>query len=75
MSLEGPPAPQPASPQNLLETGLRSRPDDIAITSLARSLTWSQLNEASNTLAHNYRSLSLGLQRGLPNCITAAELG
>lgn len=62
MSLEGPPAPQPVSPQNLLEAGLRSRPDDVAITSIARSLTWRELEEASDMLAHNYRAL--GLQRG-----------
>lgn len=62
MSIEGPPAPQPASPQDLLATGLRWRPDDIAITSLARSLTWRELDEASSTLALNYRAL--GLRRG-----------
>lgn len=62
MSLQGPPAPQPISPPKLLETGLRSRPDDVAVTSLATSLTWRELEEASDTLARNYRAL--GLQRG-----------
>ncbi|RIK09314.1 MAG: hypothetical protein DCC49_06880 [Acidobacteria bacterium] len=76
MTLEGPPAPRPVAPQNLLEAGLRSRPDEVAITSLSRSLTWRELDEASNTLALNYRAL--GLERGdriaslLPNRVELA---
>jgi long-chain acyl-CoA synthetase len=60
MLLQGAPLAAPAPPLNeLLGHGLEHRPDDIALISLVRSMTWRQLEEESLALAAGYRRLGL----------------
>jgi long-chain acyl-CoA synthetase len=63
MQLEGAPLAFPAAPLNeLLRAGLDATPDDIALVSTARSMSWLDLERASAALAGGYRGL--GLQPG-----------
>jgi long-chain acyl-CoA synthetase len=63
MQLEGAPLASPAAPLNeLLRAGLEAAPDDIALVSIARSMSWVELERASAALAGGYRGL--GLQPG-----------
>jgi acyl-CoA synthetase (AMP-forming)/AMP-acid ligase II len=47
---------------DLLRTGLAAAPDELAVVSAVRELTWRELDEESTTLATRYRGL--GLQQG-----------
>ena len=74
MLLAGPELSSPGAPLNeLLARGLADHPDDTAITSIARSMTWRELEAHSSALASGYRQL--GLREGdrvaslLPNRI------
>ncbi len=63
MQLDGGPLASPAPPLNeLLRAGLDAAPDDTALVSIARSMSWRELDRASAALAGGYRSL--GLQAG-----------
>src|SRR5262245_61300350 len=63
MLLDGAELDAPAAPLNeLLRVGLDSAPDEIAIVSVTRALTWRELDRASAALAGGYRAL--GLQEG-----------
>jgi acyl-CoA synthetase (AMP-forming)/AMP-acid ligase II len=60
MLLEGDRLDSPAAPlDDLLRAGLDSKPDQIAIRSSKRKLTWRELDEASTRLAGGYRGLGL----------------
>jgi long-chain acyl-CoA synthetase len=48
--------------QDLLEIGLKERPNDPAVTSMESVVSWSDLDRASSRLAANY--LALGLKPG-----------
>src|ERR1700709_1367882 len=53
----------PAAPlSDLLRFGLQTRPEGVALLSAVRSLTWSELEEASSRIAAGY--LGLGLEPG-----------
>jgi acyl-CoA synthetase (AMP-forming)/AMP-acid ligase II len=61
--LEGAELAAPAAPLNdLLRIGLGAAPDDPALVSIARSMTWRELENESAALAGAY--LSLGLREG-----------
>src|SRR2546423_10685965 len=63
MQLEGAALASPAAPLNeLLRAGLETAPEDIALVSLARSLSWLALERVSAALARGYRGP--GLQPG-----------
>jgi acyl-CoA synthetase (AMP-forming)/AMP-acid ligase II len=63
MQIDGTSLDQPAAPLNdLLRAGLDAAPDDAALVSATRSLTWHELDEESTGLAGGYRSL--GLEQG-----------
>ncbi len=77
MLIEGDPLRQPAPPlQDLARVGLDRGPDDLALVSAVSSMTWAELEAASDRLAGGYRGL--GLQPGdriaslLPNRIALA---
>ena len=60
MLLDGEQLDAPAPPLNdLLRLGLDAAPDEIAITSNRRALSWRDLEEASSALAGGYRGLGL----------------
>jgi long-chain acyl-CoA synthetase len=60
MLLEGAQLEAPAAPLNdLLRIGLESAPDDVAITSTQRALSWRELDRASAALAGGYRERGL----------------
>jgi long-chain acyl-CoA synthetase len=51
----------PAAPlSDLLRPGLATKPGEVALLSAARSLSWSELEEASSRLAKGYLELGLG---------------
>ncbi len=62
MPLTGPPLEQPVELARILDLGLRTKPNDIALVSLERTWSWVQLDQASTSLARQY--LSLGLVPG-----------
>jgi long-chain acyl-CoA synthetase len=63
MQIDGTPLDRPAAPLNdLLRVGLDAAPDDAALVSATRSLTWHELDEESTRLAGGYRGL--GLEQG-----------
>lgn len=54
---------KPAAPlSDLLRPGLQTKPGEVALLSAVRSLTWSELEEASSRVAAGY--LGLGLEPG-----------
>jgi long-chain acyl-CoA synthetase len=60
MLLEGARLDAPAAPLNdLLRTGLDAVPDEVAIVSTKRALSWRELDRASAALAGGYRGLGL----------------
>lgn len=60
MLLEGAALAAPAPPLNeLLRHGLEHHPNDIAMVSIVRSMTWRQLEDESSALAGGYRALGL----------------
>ena len=60
MLLDGAELDAPAAPLNeLLTIGLDSAPDEIAIVSVMRELSWRELDRASAALAGGYRALGL----------------
>ncbi|MGH2924627.1 MAG: class I adenylate-forming enzyme family protein [Solirubrobacterales bacterium] len=60
MLLDGAELDAPAAPLNaLLRIGLDSAPDEIAIASVTRALTWRELDRASAALAGGYRMIGL----------------
>ncbi|HET6998982.1 MAG TPA: class I adenylate-forming enzyme family protein [Solirubrobacterales bacterium] len=63
MQIDGIPLDQPCVPLNdLLRAGLAARPDDPALVSATRSLSWRELERESVRLAGGYRAL--GLEQG-----------
>jgi long-chain acyl-CoA synthetase len=77
MLLQGAPLAAPARPLNeLLRHGLERDPDDIAMVSIVRSMTWRELEDESTALAGGYRAI--GLEEGdriaslMPNRIDLA---
>jgi long-chain acyl-CoA synthetase len=60
MLLEGARLEAPAAPLNdLLRVGLDAAPDEVAIVSAQRALSWRELDRASAALAGGYRRLGL----------------
>src|SRR5688500_2172578 len=60
MLLEGARLEAPAAPLNdLLRVGLDAAPDEVAIVSAHRALSWRELDRASAALAGGYRGLGL----------------
>jgi long-chain acyl-CoA synthetase len=60
MLIDGAQLDAPARPfDELLDIGLENGPDEIAIVSATRSLTWRELDRASTALAGGYRSFGL----------------
>jgi len=60
MLLEGERLDSPASPlDDLLRVGLDAAPDEVAIVSSHRALSWRQLDRAGTALAGGYRGLGL----------------
>ena len=62
MQLSGPLLARPADVFNILEVGLATKPDALALTLASNSWTWRQLEETSDRLARNL--LGLGLEPG-----------
>lgn len=61
MALQGAQLEAAARPLNdLLEVGLAAAPDEVAITSARRALSWRDLDHAGAALAGGYRDLGLG---------------
>jgi acyl-CoA synthetase (AMP-forming)/AMP-acid ligase II len=60
MQIEGESLASPAAPlDDLLRVGLDAAPDATALVSIARSMSWRELEDASAPLAGGYRSLGL----------------
>ncbi|HEX4304954.1 MAG TPA: class I adenylate-forming enzyme family protein [Solirubrobacterales bacterium] len=60
MLIDGAKLNAPAAPlSDLLRLGLDAKPDDVALLSNQRSLTWRELEDASSRLAAGYRGLGL----------------
>ncbi|HET7574857.1 MAG TPA: AMP-binding protein, partial [Solirubrobacterales bacterium] len=60
MQIEGPLLDAPAPPlDDLLRAGLESRPDQAALISAVRSLSWREVDEESGQLARGYRGIGL----------------
>ena len=60
-TIEGSALERPAPPlPELLRAGLEKKPDEIAMVSAERALTWRDLDEASDRLASGYAGLGLG---------------
>lgn len=62
MPLIGPPLDHPVDMTQLLSVGLQSKPDDVAVVSLATRWSWRDLDAISTRLAQNL--LGLGLNQG-----------
>src|ERR1700761_3247294 len=63
MLIDGAELAEPAAPlDDLLRVGLAAKPEEVALLSNKRSLTWRELEDASSRLAAGY--LSLGLEPG-----------
>jgi acyl-coenzyme A synthetase/AMP-(fatty) acid ligase len=58
----GPPITCPNLIDSLLDNGLRTKPDDLALVTLKTQMTWRQLDESSSRLGAHY--LALGLTPG-----------
>jgi long-chain acyl-CoA synthetase len=58
----GPKLERPVKLANLLDVGLKSKPNDTALVSLERTWSWRELEEASTRLAKQY--LAMGLAHG-----------
>jgi long-chain acyl-CoA synthetase len=60
MLIDGDPLERPAPPlDDLLRAGLESRPEEPAIVSAERALSWRELEEESDRLAGGYRAIGL----------------
>ena len=60
MLIDGNPLASPAAPLNdLLRIGLDAAPEEPALVSAVRSLSWRELEAESNALAGGYRGLGL----------------
>ncbi len=60
MLLAGPELSSPAAPLNqLLHRGLADRPEETVMVSIARSISWRELEALSSALAGGYRGLGL----------------
>ncbi len=58
MQLQGPALASPAAPLNqLLAAGLARAPDETAMVSIVRSMTWRELDRESSAVAAGYRAL------------------
>ena len=62
MAIAGPKLERPIKLANLLEVGLKTKPDEAALVSLERTWSWRELDEASTRLAKQY--LAMGLAPG-----------
>jgi acyl-CoA synthetase (AMP-forming)/AMP-acid ligase II len=62
MSIAGLPLERPINLSHLLETGLRTKPQELALVSFESKWTWQELDQASRCLASHY--LQLGLKPG-----------
>jgi acyl-CoA synthetase (AMP-forming)/AMP-acid ligase II len=60
MLIDGVQLDRPAAPlDDLLRIGLEAAPDEVALVSAERALTWRQLREETDRLAGGYRGLGL----------------
>ncbi len=60
MQIDGTALERPAPPlDELLRAGLEARPDEVALVSAERSLSWRELDQESARLAGGYRELGL----------------
>jgi len=72
VAIAGPKLERPIKLANLLDVGLKTKPNEPALVSLERTWSWLELDQASTRLAGRY--LALGLAHGdrvaslLPNC-------
>jgi long-chain acyl-CoA synthetase len=62
LEIAGPKLERPIQLANLLEVGLRAKPDDAALILLLRTWSWRELDEDSTRLAKQY--LAMGLAPG-----------
>jgi acyl-CoA synthetase (AMP-forming)/AMP-acid ligase II len=62
MPTAGPPLDRPLKLLEILDVGLRTKPDDLALVSFESRWTWRELDEASRRLAANY--VAFGLKPG-----------
>lgn len=60
MAIAGPTLDRPVELVRLLDVGLRSKPDEVALVSLERKWSWRELDQASTRLAGRYLALGLG---------------
>src|SRR4029079_204866 len=67
MPIAGLPLERPINLSELLEIGLRARPDDLALVSFESKWSWRELDQASRRLAAQY--LKLGLTPG--DCVAS----
>ncbi len=77
MLIEGNTLERPAPPlEDLLRVGLEAGPDEVAMVSAQRSVTWAELDAESSRLAGGYRALGLApgdrLASLMPNRIALA---
>jgi long-chain acyl-CoA synthetase len=59
VTLVGPPLEKPVELARILDLGLRTKPNDVALVSLERTWSWQQLDKASTALALHYLALRL----------------
>ena len=52
MPIAGPPLERPINLSGLLETGLRTKPDELALVSFESRWTWRELDQASRGSRH-----------------------
>ena len=71
MAIAGPKLERPIKLANLLEVGLKSKPNEAALVSLERTWSWRELDQASTRLAEQY--LALGLAAGRSRGLAAAQ--
>ncbi len=65
MPINGPELERPVTLANVLEAGLRARPDDAALILLDRTWTWRELETASTRLARHYVAMGLAAGDGV----------
>lgn len=59
MTLAGPSLEKPVELARILDLGVRTKPNDVALVSLERTWSWQQLDKASTSLALSYLALRL----------------
>jgi long-chain acyl-CoA synthetase len=59
MAIVGPKLDRPIELANLLEVGLKSKPDEAALVLLDRTWSWRELEEDATRLARQYLAMGL----------------